>query len=494
MSFFCLKVVETLIVGSGVSGLASAIRQARKGLKVKVIEKSHTYGGKMGEIYSKGFRFDTGPSLFTMPNYVTELLDEAHKNEFNYTRLENLCTYFFPDQTKFVAKSNINSFLEDASIFFKTPKKDIEAFLKKSENIYDITAPIFLQNSLHKLKTYLSKDGFKGILNLWQIEMFKTMNNKLESSFDNEKLIQLFNRYATYNGSNPYVAPATLHVIPHLEFKYGAYLPKNGIRDIANILYKQAKSLGVQFQFNTQVIGSTLKNNNIQTVETSSGAQLKCDVLISAVDAKITYQNILKRNLPKKILNAENSSSALIFYWGIGKIFPEIDIHNIFFSKEYQEEFDAIFNSKKLQNDPTVYIHTTQPINPKDAPEGKQNWFVMINTGYNRGQNWNELIKEARKKILDKISISLKEDIEPLIEFEDILSPVLIEKITGSNKGSLYGSSSNDRMSAFFRQANFSNDIKNLYFCGGSVHPGGGIPLCLLSASIVDKLIPNANR
>ena len=177
----------------------------------------------------------------------------------------------------------------------------------------------------------------------------------------------------------------------------------------------------------------------------------------------------------------------------MGKIFPEIDIHNIFFSEDYQQEFDAIFNSQKLQNDPTVYIHTTQPLNPEDAPPGKQNWFVMINTGYNRGQDWDQLIKEARQKILNKISFHLKENIESLIEFEEILSPILIEKNTGSNKGSLYGSSSNDRMSAFFRQANFSHDIKNLYFCGGSVHPGGGIPLCLLSASIVDKLTPNAN-
>lgn len=486
--------MEIIVVGSGISGIAIAIRQARKGHNVTVLEQSDTYGGKMGEITSSGFRFDTGPSLFTMPNYVTELLDDDHKKEFQYTQLDNLCTYFFPDQTKFIAKSDKNKFLDDASIFFKTPKSTIEKFLHKSKKIYDITAPIFLQNSLHKLKTYISKDGIKGVLNLWQIDMFKTMNAKSEKLFDNEKLIQLFNRYATYNGSNPYVAPATLHVIPHLEFKYGAYLPNYGIRDIANILYKQAIALGVKFIFNTKVTGSKIDDRKIQSVETENQIIYPCDILISAIDAKITYSKILKKELPPKILNAENSSSALIFYWGIGKIFPEIDVHNIFFSKDYRQEFDSIFNSKQIQDDPTVYIHTTQPINTNDAPSGKQNWFVMINTGYNRGQNWDELIQAARKKIINKISTHLNEDIEPLIETEEILSPVLIEHKTGSDKGSLYGSSSNDRMSAFFRQSNFSKDIKNLYFCGGSVHPGGGIPLCLLSASIVDKLTPNANR
>jgi len=486
--------VELIIVGSGVSGLASAIRQARKGYKVKVLDQNYTYGGKMGEITSNGFRFDTGPSLFTMPNYVTKLLDDKYKREFQYTKLNHLCTYFFPDKTKFVAKSDLNTFLDEASKFFETPRSKIEKFLRNSENIYELTAPIFLQNSLHKTNTYLSKKGLKGILNLWRIDMFKTMNKKSEELFINEKLIQLFNRYATYNGSNPYTAPATLHVIPHLEFKYGAYMPKNGIREIANILYKQALALGVEFRFNTKVTGSNIDNGKINSVETHKGEKFACDFLISAVDAKITYNNILKNKLPSKLLNAENSSSALIFYWGIGKILPEIDIHNIFFSNDYRQEFDSIFNSQKIQDDPTIYIHTTQPINDNDAPRGKQNWFVMINTGYNRGQNWDELIKEARKKIIHKISNHLGEDLEKLIETEEILSPILIEHKTGSNKGSLYGSSSNNRMSAFFRQANFSKDIKNLYFCGGSVHPGGGIPLCLLSASIVDKLIPNANR
>lgn len=131
---------------------------------------------------------------------------------------------------------------------------------------------------------------------------------------------------------------------------------------------------------------------------------------------------------------------------------------------------------------------------PSDAPDHSENWFVMINAPYNDGQDWDQFRSDARQLIIKKINSVLQTDIEPLIETEDFLDPVLIENRTSSNKGSLYGSSSNDRMSAFFRQANFTSKYKNLYFCGGSVHPGGGIPLCLLGAQILNKIIPDAKN
>ena len=321
--------------------------------------------------------------------------------------------------------------------------------------------------------------------------MFRTMNQALESQFNNPKMVQLFNRYATYNGSDPYKAPATLHVIPHLEFHYGAFLPKNGMRDIANILHEQALRLGVKFHYNATVSKiNTVNDKLIQSVSTQEGRTFPTNLVVANVDIKIVYQKLLQKALPPKIKNAENSSSALIFYWGMKDSFPELDVHNIFFSADYKEEFDAIFNRKTLQNDPTVYINITSKLVKNDAPENAENWFVMINVPYNSGQNWELLIREAKQKIIQKLSKLLNKDISKLIENEAVLDPIKIESNTGSDKGSLYGSSSNHRMSAFFRQANFSNEIKNLYFCGGSVHPGGGIPLCLLGAKIVNKLVP----
>lgn len=160
------------------------------------------------------------------------------------------------------------------------------------------------------------------------------------------------------------------------------------------------------------------------------------------------------------------------------------------FSEDYKKEFDCIFDLHEIPEKPTVYINISSKYNPTDAPTGCENWFVMINSPADYGQHWEKIIEISRKSIIEKINEHLNVNIADFIETEEILSPPLIEKKTGSNRGSLYGSSSNTRMSAFMRQANFSSKIKGLYFCGGSVHPGGGIPLCLYSAKIISELVP----
>jgi phytoene dehydrogenase-like protein len=203
------------------------------------------------------------------------------------------------------------------------------------------------------------------------------------------------------------------------------------------------------------------------------------------MDVYFTYNKLLPNvKYPKKTLSQERSSSAIIFYWGIKKEFPELDLHNIFFSNKYKDEFDAIFKAKTIYNDPTVYINISSKIAKKDAPENAENWFVMVNAPANEAQDWDNLINETRKNVISKINAVLKTNIEKLIETEEILDPRTIESKTLSYKGSLYGTSSNSKFAAFLRHPNFKKNIKGLYFVGGSVHPGGGIPLCLLSAKI----------
>ena len=179
----------------------------------------------------------------------------------------------------------------------------------------------------------------------------------------------------------------------------------------------------------------------------------------------------------------------LFFYWGMKGIFPELDIHNIFFSSDYQDEFRHLFEIKDVCNDPTIYIYISSKYNKSDAPEGCENWFVMINAPADNGQNWNEFVAQSRKNILDKLERMMDKKLSENIICEHILSPPDIFKQTGSVNGSLYGSSSNSRYASFNRHANFRKDIDGLYFVGGSVHPGGGIPLCLSSAKIVAGLV-----
>ena len=191
-----------------------------------------------------------------------------------------------------------------------------------------------------------------------------------------------------------------------------------------------------------------------------------------------------------EVLKQERSSSALIFYWGINRSFPELELHNIFFTTNYQEEFESLFKTKKVYEDPTIYVNITGKIEPGlQAPMGKENWFVMVNAPANMGQDWLQFKEQYKAAIIEKLNRILGVDISPMIEVEEVLDPVTIENRTDSYRGSLYGTSSNSKMAAFLRHPNFSKKIKNLYFVGGSVHPGGGIPLCLKSAAIMTKMV-----
>lgn len=483
---------KVVVVGAGIAGIASAIRMACKGHEVKVLESNSYPGGKLSEFQVGGYRFDAGPSLFTLPEQVEELFRLAGKNPsdyFQYTQLPVACHYFWEDGKRVHAYADLDKFAEEVETQLGEPRENIHQALQQSSYIYEHLAPLFMHRSLHRWETWVNAEALKCYLKLGKLGIFNTMHKANQGLFKQAKTVQLFNRYATYNGSNPYETPATLNIIPHLEFNIGAYFPNKGMFDITNSLYKLAVDLGVQFVFNSKVEEVLVENKKVIGVKTENQSY-KADLVVNNMDMVNAYKTILrKQKQPEKLLNQPKSSSALIFYWGIQKEFKELDLHNILFSEDYQEEFNHIFNKGSIYHDPTVYINITSVYKKDDAPEGCMNWFTMINVPNNQGQDWERMIAEARQSIVQKVNRILGTDIESLIAVEEVLEPRTIESKTSSANGALYGNSSNNRYAAFLRHANFSSTIKNLYFVGGSVHPGGGIPLCLLSAKIMDGMI-----
>jgi phytoene desaturase len=484
---------KALIIGAGIAGIATAIRLAVKGYQVEVFEANNYAGGKIAEFEQDGFRFDAGPSLFTMPQYVDELFELAGKKAsqyFNYQKLDTLCQYFYEDGSRLTAYADEEKFINEVEKL--TGDADaIRKHLENSNRIYQISRPVFLEKSLHRLKTYLTFDAICALFQLSKLDTFRTMHQANNSLFKDEHMIQYADRYATYNGSDPYQAPATLNVIPHLEHHIGAYFPEKGMYSIVSGLIKLAQSIGVKFHYNSLVEKIILKNKKPIGIKINNEI-VDADIVVSNMDVWFTYHKLLsdhRKLFPKKILNQERSSSALIFYWGIKKQFGELNLHNIFFSADYKAEFEHIWQKQTIYDDPTVYINISSKFKSDDAPAGCENWFVMINVPANKGQDWGRLINEARTNILKKLSRILKTNMADLILSESILDPRSIESRTSSYQGSIYGASSNNRFAAFLRHANRSSPIKNLYFCGGSVHPGGGIPLCLLSAKIVSEWV-----
>ncbi len=483
---------KAIIIGSGVGGLATALRLKAQGLDVLVFENNSYPGGKLSSFNLGQYRFDAGPSLLTMPHYIDELFElfnENPKDYFNYKRKDISCKYFWEDKTVLNAYSDKNKFINEINKVLKVDKNIITKYLLKAKKKYDLTKNIFLEQSLHKIKTYISSDLIKGIFNLYIFQINKTLDTVNQDELKEPHLVQLFNRFATYNGSSPFKTPGMMTLIQHLEQEYGTFVSEKGMINISKSIFDLAKRNGVKFEFNKLVNEIVVKNNKVVGVKVNNTV-IESDFVVSNMDIVPTYKKLLKKSYqPKKVLNQERSSSALIFYWGIKKTFKNLELHNILFSNNYKKEFDSIFELGTISDDPTVYINITSKDIVSDAPKESENWFVMINSPNDTGQDWNEIIKTVRKNTINKINRTLNIDIESFIEFEKVFSPKTIEKNTQSYLGSLYGSSSNNKMSAFLRHPNFSKHIQNLYFCGGSVHPGGGIPLCLLSAKIVSELI-----
>ena len=484
---------KAIVIGAGIGGMATAIRLAHKGYCVEVFEANDYVGGKLSTFSLGDYRFDAGPSLFTMPQFVDELFalcGENPKDFFEYKRKKITCKYFWEDGVQLTAFGDTQRFLDEVEEKLQVPKSTLKRYLNKAKKKFDRTRPLFLERSLHQWKTYLRKETLIGIANYFSFEIDRPLDNVNQAQLKEPHLVQFYNRFATYNGSNPYQTPGMMTLVQHLEQHYGTYIPKKGMGDISQSLYELAQRQGVVFHLGKRIEKICIENKKAIGVVVN-GKQHPANIVISNMDVVPTYRKLLAdERQPEKILSQERSSSAVIFYWGIGKSFSELDLHNIFFSEDYKAEFDAIFNKKSLYNDPTVYVNITSKDVPADAPKGKENWFVMVNAPHNASQDWEALAQQLRQWVIEKLNRILKTDIAPLIEEEWIMTPPIIEARTQSYLGALYGASSNDKMAAFLRHPNFSRAITNLYFCGGSVHPGGGIPLCLLSAKIAADLIP----
>ena len=493
------KDLRVAIIGAGLGGLSAAARLAGAGYDVHVYEKQSGPGGKAFSEEYGSYRFDTGPSLFTFRNVFDQLFSELGEDLDDYLdleRLDEICHYFWNDGTRLISFGDQEALAAEFEEKLGEPRQNILDFLDYSREIYEITNKLFLWHSLHENSTYFSKTFFSSLLRVGKIDAFKTMNQSVERFFQTEKARQFFDRYATYNGSDPYQTPATLNIIPFVEYGLGAYAVGDGIYAVPRALEKLAKKAGAIFHYNTVVDQITWKKRlgggRIVEGIQIGGLTYEYPIVISNADVTPTYHRLLDDDTStpiKRYHDLEPSSSGLVFYWGMGREFPELGLHNIFFSSDYKREFREIFQEAKCPTEPTVYVNITSKHSSHDAPAGSENWFVLINAPYDDGQNWDEEVKRVRRAVVDRLSYVLEADIEAAIEEEGVMTPADIQAKTDSHRGSLYGISSNSRTAAFSRHPNRSRRYRGLYFCGGSAHPGGGMPLVVLSGKIAADLV-----
>lgn len=483
---------KVVIIGAGVGGLSTAIHLAIKGFDVTIFEQNDFVGGKANKIFKNGYSFDTGPTLLTMPFVLENLFQVAGKKLEDYLKIrkkEIICRYFFDDGSVFNEYSDRERFLNEFERFTSEPAENLNRYLDYSKKIYDLTAELFLFNSFLDLKNFFNLKSFRTLLNIHRIDPFRTVHQANSYFFKSKKIVQLFDRYATYNGSNPYKAPATLNIIPFVELEFGGYYVEGGIGKIPEKLSEIANELGVKIFTSTEVDRILVKNKKVTGVQVGN-EKFESDYVVSNADFYFTYKNLIQNpdaKEAKRYIRQELSTSAIIFFVGVKTTYEQLEMDNILFSDDYEKEFSQLFLEKKVSEDPTIHIHISSKKNSGDAPQGCENLYVMINAPSKENYEFN--IGEVQEKVFEKVRRVTGINLSDKIEFVSAKTPFDIERLTSSYRGSLYGPSSNSRISAFLRQRNKSKEYEGLYFVGGTVHPGGGIPLVILSGKITAELI-----
>jgi phytoene desaturase len=479
------------IIGTGVGGMATAVRLSAMGMSVDVYEANAYPGGKLSEIWRGQYRFDVGPSVFTLPNLVDDLFEFSKSpNTFGYQKLSITCRYFWDDGLEIVGYADEAAFADEIAQKLGVATAVMHQHFAHTKRLYDSTRTVFLEKSLHRWQTFATTDTLRSLANLHHLDLFTTMHEANTRRLKHPKLVQLFNRYATFNGSSPYLAPGILNVIPHLEHGIGVFAPEGGMYGITRSLIGLAEKNGAIFHYNTPIDEITHQQKTVNGVR-SGAQQIHSEVVVSNMDVYPTYKYLLQdeRQAAKEIKQAR-SLSAIVFFWGIKRQFDNLDVHNTFFSNDYENEFRHLIEQQNVCNDPTIYVNIGSKYAPTDAPEGCETWFVMINAPSNNGtQDWDEMVARTRQNIITKLNRRLNIDLETLIAEEMVFDPRTIEARNRTAQGAIYGTSSNDRMAAFFRHPNYAPDYQNLYFAGVAAHPGGGIPLCLLSGKIASEMI-----
>lgn len=484
---------KVLVIGAGIGGLSAAIHLALAGKKVVVYEQNDQVGGKMAEIHQGGYRWDSGPSVITMRSVFEDLFSNAGRQLGDYLELlpvDPLTRYFYPDSTILDASTNLNRMLLQIKSIYPKDTAGYEQFLAYADQLYRVVGPVFIYDQPPRLSSLLKVSP----MDILRVDGLRSMHKAISRYVRSPKLQQLLGRFATYVGASPYHAPATLNVIAHVELNQGVWYPKGGVYRLAQAFSRLAQELGVEICTGNRIAEIKTVDRKVNGIVLANGDFVPASAVVANLDVAMVYENLLSASdisagRKKRLLHADTSCSAFIIMLGVCQIHPQLIHHNIFFSADYRLEFEQIFQQGKPPSDPTIYVAITSKSTRQDAPQGCENWFVLVNApGMSPNWDWNTKSAEYRDQVL---SILAKRgfDIRQQIQEEKILTPLDIERLTGARRGALYGVSSNDRWAAFRRPHNREHEIQGLYYAGGTTHPGGGVPMVTLSGKVASQLL-----
>lgn len=483
---------KILVIGSGLGGLSTAIYLAAEGHDVEIFEKNPQIGGKLNFLEREGFKFDLGPSIFTMPHIFNELFTKANRNMEDYFTLKPVNPHwrnFFEDEKviDLIPFDKANNFrvtnlsLED--------KRQLEEFLTYSKALYDFTEKGYFSEGLDTIPENIKTYGPVSLIK--DFDAFSTMDTKVRKYIDNPYLVDIMNFFVKYVGSSPYNAPALLNLLPYIQYEFGLWYVEGGMYNLARGLGKLMEELGVKVNLNSEVEKIITTDNTVESIRLKDGRTVEADIIISNMEAIPLYEELLDmdRSFLDKLDKFEPTCSGLVIHLALKKKYPQLAHHNFFFSKDPKSHFETVFDKKKLPSDPTIYLVAPTRTDPSQAPLEYENLKILPHIPYITDDITVEDYDVLKEKIYIKLENMGLKDLRENIIFEEILTPFDIREMYYSNKGSIYGVVSDRNKNLGLKMPKESTKFNNLYFVGGSINPGGGMPMVVLSGINTAKAI-----
>jgi len=485
---------KAIIIGAGVGGIATAVFLAQKGFAVEVYEKNANPGGRCGQMIQSGHRFDLGATILLMPSLYRQVFSSLGLDmdkELETTSLEPVYKLFFSDGTDFAFTRDPEKMKSQLEAMEPGSNAHYQRYIKEGYQFFNMSINGLLGRNFYHMFQFIN------LKNLWLLIKLKTRikhTDYIKRFFTDRRLQMAFTFQNIYVGQNPYKQPAFFSMLPGAEIAEGALFPKGGMHRVVEKLLTTALELGVKFHYKKPVEKIIVTGNKTDGIQLENGKIIKADMVIANADLPYVYAQLLPdKKAANRLKKKEYSCSAIVFHWGMDKVYPQLDHHSIFLNEPYKKGMEKIFNEKSLSDNPSFYIHAPVRTDKSAAPENQDTLSIIVpapQLDSKSEQDWQKLKQTARESVIRRLKEAGLTDIEEHIKFETNYLPKTWESYCNVTNGSVFGSLSHTIFQmGYFRPHNRHNKYKNLYFVGGSTHPGNGIPLVLLSAKLTSERI-----
>ncbi len=487
------KKQKVIVIGAGIGGIAASARLAKAGCQVTVIEKNSAPGGRVNQIVRDGHRFDTGPTLYLMPEIFEETyraLGTTVQNHLDLRRIDPTYRINWDDGSELALTSDLINLQSQLEEMEPGSFGGLLNYLAEGNRHYHVSLEKFIGRNFLNIFEYFN---LKNLPLIFQAKALVKHYANASRYFHHPRLRAAFTFQDMYLGVSPFDALATYSLLQYTELADGVWYPMGGFYSVIKDMVSIAENLGVEFIYNRPARKINVDGRRATSIVLEDGEEIRGDVILANADLPYVYRSLLPDpQQSQKLQKLKYTCSTIMFYWGVDKQFPEIGHHNVFLSDDYAGSFDQIFNQHTLPKDPSFYIHAPTRTDLSAAPEGQDSLFVLIPVSHideSNRSNWDRLVDISRKSVINRLEQKGVKDLEKHLKFEIIYTPLNWENDYNLEKGSTFGLSHNFMQVGYFRPANRHRKWENLYFVGSSTHPGGGVPIALLSARLVTERI-----